>query len=1463
MPSDGNHITATDLGRYHTHFCELQLHKSRTYRRAREASKGPALPPPELAGLVPPEPSASTKALFKRGVKWEEDLVDVLQKDGLIYNVPEQRGNLTIQTWLDMILADNRLHYYMIGTQFSSPAFENEFETRGSPPVRFGTFKPDFIEIRVDPAAASEAASKDQDKPALPQRCKIEWRIIDAKSSKKVKISHQVQIGYYWLAIQALILEFAQTRPEFSLKDSSVSFQYQDQLIELARDGFGEVWIPHKTDPTRRDPAGCFSVSVLRPLLEDFLFRQLPSIMAKPAGEAAWHLREACQGCEYMDECRAVAVSQQTLSAIPNLSSHDFDFLKQIIRYQGRGRRLPTGTTEIEDLASLFQPGRSSSTPPWRQLSQSHALAFGELCRILKIVDVPSTSPVLHVPMLESTRRSSVEVLGARSLLFPRDEDVGVYLSVGINPATEDLFYYSIYQVSKARSRPVYISRVAEKNDTQFFASFVKDLARVIRSLDPKLHRSGNASDSDLSVQFYVFDKFEYDEIVSLLVNAACYYEGDLVPADEAKSETYESTRICIGALVRHSDVLLSTVQPELFEPSTLFSVASTTLKPQLQKYVSYFSNNSENINARRDELLETLDSLLSSKSQNNGLDRLVPPVVALSTAVRELFALPVAGFFDIDDCVRCFNLLVDCKKEDDETVSVSSNAVYTAWEADDYSRVEKLLRARVEASHQLVRECRRRLESYCATKNQPLKSILLNTAPIFDVTYVDFCKDPHLRRLMFMAQFEMLTELQELRRERCQNTKPIVLEYFSKSNEDFAFNYRLIQGSEYIEEDDAEFFGWLLVKEGTDADLYFDDLKYMDTISYRLKLDESDSHLRGQLVFSSISKLMSEQSSPGSNRADSIIVTLKHKDVRGFKFAGGRFYLRRRLINFNTKKLVRSLIDTDIENAAATSPDSAPLFLRLVRDPNDVGALSIDSSKLISKAADIQRLYKERGSLDPNDMNIKSLTFLSSQSHAFTSILQRPVSLIWGPPGHGKTHTLALSTIRLIEIVEKLSAGQQPIKICMTAFTHAAIDNYKKKLETLLKAAKSISFMNNQKWINQIEVNRLGGESRSPSKPNLSKAYTIVCSTVWQLSKIEPKDRDFDVLIIDEGSQMPLSDASIAISMLKKPGPVRLVIAGDHLQLSPVLRGSYPAFGASDSDPLLFGSIMDCVLRTSDGKSVVRQSFLPTKGSDFGPFTQMLMENFRMVPKLCRFSETLYGRSRDIKFIPMMPEQIEMQEAILNGLGGQQSISPSISELLVLISTADKPLVTIKMHPALKRGDEFSPYERHVNAEMELVAGMVKGIRSCGVSGRIFVVTPHRLQRSRLTALLSDHPNDLRIDTVERMQGDEAEIVIVCYGFTSHEGQMERELDFIFHRNRLNVALSRARSLCILVASKPLLEPPMLALASATRREAFAHIINFRNLSCVIDWEYSVSSGIGNVADPGAVANSFQSLTI
>jgi uncharacterized protein len=97
-----------------------------------------------------------------------------------------------------------------------------------------------------------------------------------------------------------------------------------------------------------------------------------------------------------------------------------------------------------------------------------------------------------------------------------------------------------------------------------------------------------------------------------------------------------------------------------------------------------------------------------------------------------------------------------------------------------------------------------------------------------------------------------------------------------------------------------------------------------------------------------------------------------------------------------------------------------------------------------------------------------------------------------------------------------------------------------------------------------------------------------------------------------------------------------------------------------------------------------------------------------------------------------------------------------------------------------------------------------------------ILVVAPYNQQVNRLRTVL---PEGARVGTVDKFQGQEAEAVLVSMTTSSGE-YLPRDIDFLYSKNRLNVAISRARCWVGVVASPRLLDvsvatPSQMALVN------------------------------------------------
>ena len=100
-----------------------------------------------------------------------------------------------------------------------------------------------------------------------------------------------------------------------------------------------------------------------------------------------------------------------------------------------------------------------------------------------------------------------------------------------------------------------------------------------------------------------------------------------------------------------------------------------------------------------------------------------------------------------------------------------------------------------------------------------------------------------------------------------------------------------------------------------------------------------------------------------------------------------------------------------------------------------------------------------------------------------------------------------------------------------------------------------------------------------------------------------------------------------------------------------------------------------------------------------------------------------------------------------------------------------------------------------------------------------IVVVAPFNAQVNLLRRHL---PAGTRVGTVDKLQGQEAAVSIVSMT-TSSGAEAPRGAEFLFSTNRINVAISRAKCLAIVVRSKHLLEMSPGSISDLLRLDVFA----------------------------------------
>jgi DNA replication ATP-dependent helicase Dna2 len=730
-------------------------------------------------------------------------------------------------------------------------------------------------------------------------------------------------------------------------------------------------------------------------------------------------------------------------------------------------------------------------------------------------------------------------------------------------------------------------------------------------------------------------------------------------------------------------------------------------------------------------------------------------PLVDLSGVVRSLFALPLETSYPFPEVVAELprqDSPFDYRRDDlfdfELSNQLRSDAIFQIWEkgrTDLIRSVEKRLKARLWATSALIEGIRHRLDGTNALFAWPPKFRLPGA---FDHEH------PLLSRLAFIARYESLVQYLQVRTQRSKRLENSladhdVIEVTSAGSSRFDVHPR--HGD--VDLKPGPFRSWILSAaqgSGLDDRLRFDDFK---TRTW----NKPPKHL--ELAVAQISDVYRGE----DKRITSLTLDIARSPKMSEPKEGASYLLSPRYTDYTYDKVLKELREIDEER----SPD----FIHLIEDPLGFAGTATPLPGGIRESA-LSRA-RERGTT-------------ASQKNAMQGFLDKKVQLVWGPPGTGKTHFLATA---IISLAEAHRAENQRLRILVTAFTHAAINNLLKKIHELdnsggLRLGK-VAF----------EGTGLEGVAAVPAKSSWAwaeeTAISVLGSTVWQIPKGVPPQAA-DVVVIDEGSQMKVTEAALAVRRLAPHG--RLVVAGDDLQLPPIVHGIYPETG--EDQPMLHRSVFESI-RRRDAENEI---------------TAILLENFRMNRTLCAYpAQQIYT-----------PEYTSATDEIAErtiGLDAQTG-----DALVDAILDPDYPLVI-----GLLRGVRATAENR---VEAGIVARTALGLRRRLLSGLgslypddskgdqafwkdgLFIVSPHHAQINAVRRALDagrDWHSEPFVDTVDKMQGQECDAVIATYGVSDVEYAME-EKEFIYSLNRLNVSITRARAKTIVFLPVPLIEPPIHA---------------------------------------------------
>jgi uncharacterized protein len=357
----------------------------------------------------------------------------------------------------------------------------------------------------------------------------------------------------------------------------------------------------------------------------------------------------------------------------------------------------------------------------------------------------------------------------------------------------------------------------------------------------------------------------------------------------------------------------------------------------------------------------------------------------------------------------------------------------------------------------------------------------------------------------------------------------------------------------------------------------------------------------------------------------------------------------------------------------------------------------------------------------------------------------------VQGPPGCGKTYTGA-------NVIADLVAQGRRVGVC--AISHRAIGNLLQEVCRVVgeraQPVRVLQKCDEDQWCGVEAVQRTHRNEEVVAALS-AHDVDVVAGTPWLFADAR-LDGVLDVVVVDEAGQMSLANACAVATAARS-----LVLLGDPQQLAQPSQGVHPE-GAERS-------ALDHVLAGHDTIPSDRGVFLPTTR--------------RMHPDVCAFVSEVFYDSR-LSSDPSCAQQRVDGDAGLHGSGTRFA---GVAHAGNRTWSVEEELVVADLVDRLRA------------ARWTDGAGVTDAV---GVSD-ILVVAPYNAQVKRLRAAL---PDGARVGTVDKFQGQQAAVTVYSMA-TSSASDMPRNLEFLFSRNRLNVAVSRARALAIVVCSPALLRTP------------------------------------------------------
>ena len=421
-----------------------------------------------------------------------------------------------------------------------------------------------------------------------------------------------------------------------------------------------------------------------------------------------------------------------------------------------------------------------------------------------------------------------------------------------------------------------------------------------------------------------------------------------------------------------------------------------------------------------------------------------------------------------------------------------------------------------------------------------------------------------------------------------------------------------------------------------------------------------------------------------------------------------------------------------------------------------------------------------------------------------------RDYFLLVGPPGTGKT------SMALRFMVEEEEQGN----ILLMAYTNRAVDEI---CDMLCQAGKAFLRIGRAASCDErfrpylLDVALANSQHLSDAQQLVDTTHIIVSTTSMLLSQSWVLQlKHFALAIVDEASQ--ILEPGL-MGLLSHDDVERFVLVGDHKQLPAVVQQA-PEQSIVTEQCLRDICLDDC--RHSLFERLLRWERQQGRTSFIGT----LHAHGRMHPAVARFPLTHFYQREELHAVPL-PHQRE------DDLGYDLPARDHLDELLktrriLFIDTAPSNLPQLgEAFPAAPICGAASPSWGKLEGagaglEGALVADLLNRIYRFTASHfnparTVGVIVPYRRQIALIRQAMVGTPleqigSDICIDTVERYQGSQRDVIIFSFGVT-HRFQLDfltastfADDDGTLVDRKLNVALTRARRQMIIVGQSSVL---------------------------------------------------------